>query len=131
MAKNIFMKVTGGGIVERIDGSGRNRKEVAAAAGLKSVQSFTDWSKGSIPVADTALKIADFLKVSYRWLLTGEDEAGPSLEQRELLAKYGALDKQGQRMAFEMLDLLLKEHGASKAGESRPAAAEQPLDKAT
>jgi transcriptional regulator with XRE-family HTH domain len=107
------MKVTGRGIVERIDGSGRNRKEVAAAAGLKSVQSITDWSKGSIPAADTALKIADFLKVSYRWLLTGEDEACNTLEQRELMAKYEALDEQGRRMALEMLDLLLKEHRAS------------------
>jgi transcriptional regulator with XRE-family HTH domain len=108
------MKVTGSGIVKRIDGSGKNRKEVAAAAGLKSVQSFTDWSKGSIPAADTILKIADYLKVSYRWLLTGEDEGELNQAQRELLAKYEALDKQGQRMAFEMLDLLLKEHGASK-----------------
>jgi transcriptional regulator with XRE-family HTH domain len=108
------MEITGRGIVERIDGSGRNRKEVAAAAGLKSVQSITDWSKGSIPAADTALKIADFLKVSYRWLLTGEDETGLTPEQRELQAKYEALDSQGRRMAFEMLDLLLKEHGVSK-----------------
>jgi transcriptional regulator with XRE-family HTH domain len=123
------MKVTGSGIVERIDGSGRNRKEVAAAAGLKSVQSFTDWSKGSIPAADTTLKIADFLKVSYRWLLTGEDEAGLTPEQRELLAKYHALDKKGRRMALEMLDLFQKEHGASRE-VSRPAAGEQPLDKA-
>jgi transcriptional regulator with XRE-family HTH domain len=112
------MKITGSGIVKRIDGSGKNRKEVAAAAGLKSVQSFTDWSKGSIPAADTILKIADFLKVSYRWLLTGEDEAGITPEQRELIAKYEALDKQGQRMMFEMLDLLLKEHRASKGEES-------------
>jgi transcriptional regulator with XRE-family HTH domain len=109
------MTITGRGIVERIDGSGKNRKEVAAVAGLKSVQSFTDWSKGSIPSADTVLKIADFLKVSYRWLLTGEDEKGLTLtpEQRKLIAKYEVLDKQGQRMMFEMLDLLLKEHGAS------------------
>jgi transcriptional regulator with XRE-family HTH domain len=111
------MKVTGNGIVERIDGSGKNRKEVAAAAGLKSVQSITDWSKGSIPAADTALKIADFLRVSYRWLLTGEDETGLTPEQRELIAKYDALDKRGQRMMFEMLDLLLKEHGISKEGK--------------
>jgi transcriptional regulator with XRE-family HTH domain len=103
------MKITGHGIVERIDGSGRNRKEVAAAVGLKSVQSITDWSKGSIPAADTALKIADFLNVSYRWLLTGEDEAGLTPEQRELMEKYEALDEQGRRMAFEMLNLFQKE----------------------
>jgi transcriptional regulator with XRE-family HTH domain len=107
------MKVTGSGIVERIDGSGKNRKEVAAAAGLKSVQSFTDWSKGSIPAADTALRIADFLNVSCRWLLTGEDETGLTPIQRELITKYESLDKRGQRMALEMLDLLLKEHGSS------------------
>jgi transcriptional regulator with XRE-family HTH domain len=123
------MEVTGRGIVERIDGSGKNRKEVAGAAGLKSVQSITDWSKGSIPAADTALKIADFLKVSCRWLLTGEEEAGLTPEQRELLAKYHALDKKGRRMALEMLDLLLKEHSATER-ELRPAADKQLLEKA-
>jgi transcriptional regulator with XRE-family HTH domain len=111
------MEITGSGIVKRIDGSGKNRKEVAAAAGLKSVQSFTDWSKGSIPAADTILKIADFLKVSYRWLLTGEDEVGITPEQRELITKYEALDKQGRRIMFDMLDLILKEHGALKEGD--------------
>jgi transcriptional regulator with XRE-family HTH domain len=104
------MKVTGSGIVERIDGSGKNRKAIAIAVGLKSVQSFTDWGKGSIPAADTALRIADFLNVSYRWLLTGEDDAELAPKHRELIAKYETLDEQGQRMAFEMLDLLLKEH---------------------
>jgi transcriptional regulator with XRE-family HTH domain len=112
------MEITGSGIVKRIDGSGKNRKEVAAAAGLKSVQSFTDWNKGSIPAADTVLKIADFLKVSYRWLLTGEDEGGITLDQRELIAKFEALDKQGQRMMLEMTDLLLKEHKVPKGDEA-------------
>jgi transcriptional regulator with XRE-family HTH domain len=112
------MEITGSGIVKRIDGSGKNRKEVAAAAGLKSVQSFTDWNKGSIPAADTVLKIADFLKVSYRWLLTGEDEGGLTPDQRELIAKFEALDKQGQRMMFEMADLLLKEHKVPKGDEA-------------
>lgn len=47
------------------------------AVGIKN-QSITDWSKrGTIPAADICLRMADFLGVSVRWLLTGEEEKIP------------------------------------------------------
>jgi transcriptional regulator with XRE-family HTH domain len=101
------MRIEGAGIVQRIDEQrivlGLSRKGVAISAGLKSGQSITDWEKGSIPQADTALHIADALKVSIRWLLTGEDEHGYTLEERNLVIKYNNLDDQGQ---FEIRTLL-------------------------
>jgi len=101
------MEIKGGAIVERIDKQrallGLSRKDVALAGGLKSSQSLTDWSKGSIPQADTAVYIADRLGVSVRWLLTGEEESGLNLDERNLVIKYQSLDEQGQ---FEVKALL-------------------------
>jgi transcriptional regulator with XRE-family HTH domain len=101
------MVIKGNEIVQRIDEQrivlGLSRKEVALSAGLKSGQSITDWEKGSIPQADTALHIADTLKVSIRWLLTGEDEKGYSLGEQNLVNKFYNLDDQGR---FEIQTLL-------------------------
>lgn len=48
--------------------------------------SSTNWNKrGTIPSADVVLKIADYLGVSVRYLVTGEDEEGISPRERELL----------------------------------------------
>ena len=94
------MRIKGKEIVQRIDKQrevlGLTRKEVAITAGLKSGQSIKDWEKGSIPQADTALFIADALKVSIRWLLTGEDDKGYTLEERNLVNNYYNLDEQGR-----------------------------------
>ena len=46
----------------------------------------TNWSKrGTVPSADVALRIADYLGVSVRYLVTGQDEEGISPRERELL----------------------------------------------
>ena len=49
-----------------------------------SNNSSTNWSnRGTVPAADVVLRIADYLGVSYRWLLTGERgiELAPLLQQ--------------------------------------------------
>jgi len=86
---------------------GLSRRDVAFAGGLKSPQSLTDWSKGSIPQADTAVYIADRLGISIRWLLTGEEEPGLSLDERNLVIKYQSLDEQGQYEIKLLMDAKL------------------------
>ena len=104
------MGIKGSEIVQRIDEKravlGLSRKELAFSAGLKSVQSITDWSNVSIPQADSALFIADQLRVSVRWLLTGEDEASLvlSADERELINKYRFLDSHGRYEIDVLLD---------------------------
>jgi transcriptional regulator with XRE-family HTH domain len=95
------MESQGSAIVERIDNllneKGQTRKALAAAGVVNSVVSITDWSqRGTVPRADVALAIADYLNVSVRWLVTGEDEQGLSLDERNLLVKYRSLDERGQ-----------------------------------
>jgi transcriptional regulator with XRE-family HTH domain len=90
------MEIKGCDIVARIDSKLKERKQsrkhIINAAGLKSVQSVTDWSKGSIPAADKILYIADYLDVSIRWLLTGKEEKGLDKNEAELIRLYRILD---------------------------------------
>lgn len=48
---------------------------------------LSEWAKnGSIPAADIALKIADYLNVSLEWLITGKEKENTiTMEQKELL----------------------------------------------
>lgn len=72
-----MVEIKGRDIVLRIDSilKKRNlkRKAVADAVGI-SLQPFTSWSnRGSIPGADIAYHIAEYLNVSVEWLLTGTE----------------------------------------------------------
>lgn len=72
-----MVEIRGKDIVVRIDSilKQRNlkRKAVADAVGI-SLQPFTSWSnRGSIPGADIAYHIAEYLDVSLEWLLTGKE----------------------------------------------------------
>jgi transcriptional regulator with XRE-family HTH domain len=60
-------------------------------------QAPINWrNKNSIPAADTALKIAEFLDVSVKWLITGEEEPGLSRVEQDLLASFRQLDERDQ-----------------------------------
>jgi transcriptional regulator with XRE-family HTH domain len=105
------MDITGCDIVKRVDEiaqkKGISRKHVLIDLGMNP-SSFTDWSKrGTIPSADKALKVADYLGVSIRWLLTGEDEYGLSRDERNLLSFWDRLTEDNQRMLLAWLDTTL------------------------
>ena len=68
-----------------MDKKGVRQRDFVRITG-KSSASVSDWlNKKVIPRADDALKIADLLGVSVRYLVTGEDEEGISPRERELL----------------------------------------------
>ena len=112
------MEIKGCEIVKRIDQRRiimkMTRKAVATAIGLKSAQSLTDWEKGSIPQSDTALYIADVLGVSVRWLLTGENDKGVTVEENSLLEKYRRLTDQGRYEVTTLIDAKLKDRKADE-----------------
>jgi len=58
----------------------------------KNKSSVSDWiNKGIIPRADDAVMIADYLGVSVRYLVTGEDDAELSPLEKELLKECEGL----------------------------------------
>jgi hypothetical protein len=90
---------------------------------------LTDWNNGSIPQADTAVAMADFLGVSVRWLLTGEDEQSLSLTERNLVYDWNRLTDENQRNVRALMDSMLSVPG-SKKEESKPVVEGQPLKQA-
>ena len=76
-----MVEIKGKDIVFRIDSvlkkRNHNRKARADAVGI-SLQPFTSWAnRGSIPGADIAYHIAEYLNVSVDWLLTGKEDTPP------------------------------------------------------
>jgi transcriptional regulator with XRE-family HTH domain len=107
------MEGKGADIVERIDtllnGQGQSRKALVSAGVVKSVGVITAWlTRGTVPRADTALAIANYLGVSVSWLITGRDEQGLTLKERNLLVKYRSLDERGQYEVNALLDAKLE-----------------------
>lgn len=120
------MKNTQNPIVMRIDNllaiQKKERKELVASVGANR-GSLTNWGKrGTVPAADIALKIADYLGVSVRWLITGEDEQGLTIEVRNLLAKYNRLDDRGRYEVNALLDAKLEGDIGDLEGEKETTA---------
>ena len=106
------MKINGNDIVRRIDEllvfHQEKRAVLCKAVGINP-GAVTNWcgKKQSLPRADVALAIADYLNVSVRWLLTGEDEKGLSLDERNLLTKYDTLTDENRRNVRALIDSML------------------------
>jgi transcriptional regulator with XRE-family HTH domain len=113
-------------IVMRIDNllavQKKERKELVAAVGANR-GALTNWDKrGTVPAADIALKIADYLGVSVRWLITGQDDQGLTLEERNILVKYRCLDDRGRYEVNALLDAKLKGNIGDLDGEKETSA---------
>jgi len=109
--ENVIMVKTITPLVKRIDSvlesQQKGRKELMEAIGV-SHNAISSWNtRETIPAADIALRIADYLGVSVRWLVTGEDEDGYTLDERNLVIKYRCLPQQGQFEIKALLDAKL------------------------
>lgn len=79
------------------------QKELAEELGLRR-PSLSDWKKnGSVPAGDVCLKIANYLKVSVEWLISGK-EGGLSKEESELLAQWSMLSPEQKNNINILLD---------------------------
>jgi len=83
-------------IVGRIDNLVKEKKStrsiLAGAVGI-TPQTISAWNtRGTIPAADVAIRIADFLGVSVYWLVTGHDRGGLTAEDLQLLDSFHLLD---------------------------------------
>lgn len=99
--------------VERIDCmlKKKNIKRVSMCEDIGIDTSIiTAWNKrNTIPAADTTLKIADYLGVSARWLVTGEEEktqdsATLSNEERRLLSDIADLTEEQRESVYMMIE---------------------------
>ena len=79
------------------------RASLCSDLGLSST-AITDWARrGTVPAGDICLKIADYLKVSAVWLITGNEE-GMSNEEKKLLTIYQKLSAQQKDTIWTLLE---------------------------
>lgn len=110
---------------ERIDSELKKRMlkrtSLCDAVGI-NLTAVAAWKKrGTIPAGDICFKIADFLGVDCRWLVTGEetDSEGISLEERKLLSAWNDLSDADK----EELTLLM--NFKNKANKEEPLSSDR------
>lgn len=92
------------------------RVDIASATG-KSRSAITDWIKRKVfPAADDALRLADLLGVSVRYLVTGEDEEGISPRERELLQICSILSEEKFKAVKDIAEIMRKETDRELSG---------------
>lgn len=108
-------------IVKRIDFALEKKglKRVSLARAIETREStITSWStRGSIPAADTAIRIAQFLGVSVEWLITGEDPDNLTPDERQLLDKYRIIDERDKESLLLIAQQLASRYLASETVE--------------
>jgi transcriptional regulator with XRE-family HTH domain len=70
-------------------------------------QSIRNWGiRESLPAVDTAIRIAEYLGVSIKWLITGIEEPGLTQEDQDLLDVFHRLNDEGKENAFLLVKAL-------------------------
>ena len=91
----------------------------------KSRASVSDWvNKRVIPRADDALKIADLLGVSLRYLIEGKDDRDLTAREKELLAICVPLSTEKFNVVLESARVMRKETDRELSGGSSSAGLE-------
>jgi transcriptional regulator with XRE-family HTH domain len=86
-----------------------SQKAIADIAGIRP-PSVNEWkSKGTMPRADTAIKLADFFKVLIKWLVNGDNDE-ISQEERELLDAFCRLNDEGKDNAILLIKALVPKY---------------------
>ena len=79
-------------IEELIKQKNTSQKDLSVYLELSTPQIFANWKqRGSIPPADTAVKIADFLDTSVEFLVTGQEKNIYKQKYDELRQKADAV----------------------------------------
>ena len=94
------------------------RADVARTTG-KTKSAVSDWIKRKVyPAADDALKIADLLGVSLRYLIEGKDDRDLTAREKELLAICVPLSTEKFNVVLESARVMRKETDRELSGGS-------------
>lgn len=92
------------------------RVDISKATG-KTKSAVSDWIKRKVyPAADDALKIADLLGVSVRYLVTGEDDRELSAREKELLKLCSILPDDKFDAVMDIARIMRKDVEAASSG---------------
>ena len=80
-------------------------------------QNISAWSvRGTVPAGDICLKVAEFLKVSAEWLITGKEE-GLSNEEKKLLSIYQKLSAEQKDTIWTLMEKWEREYELKEEAE--------------
>ena len=92
------------------------RASLCSDLGLSST-AITDWARrGTVPAGDICLKIADYLKVSAVWLITGKEEE-LSNEEKKLLSIYQKLSPEQKDTIWTLMEKWEREYELKEEAE--------------
>ena len=98
--------------------------DVARALGVSRTTVFNWISRDTLPQVDNALKIADFLGVSVRYLVTGLDEEQLPADIREIVKLCYAMDPDDRQTAYRMLQQFVKGMVRKEKREASPGSSD-------
>lgn len=82
----------------------------------KNSNVISSWkTRNTIPQADIAVKIADYLGVSIRWLVTGEEDRKMDRETEEMLRDWAQLSENQRHMMGVQMHALAGEKTEGQA----------------
>lgn len=94
-------------IKEKCNEKGTSIKALEREIGLGN-GTISRWDSNT-PSYDKVIKVADFLQVSFYWLIFGKESAELSPEEQELVECYRAANDQGKRAVMTMARLQKQE----------------------
>lgn len=80
--------------------------EIENALGLPNSYISVGTLRGGLPRADTILKLADYFGVSFRWLVTGEEDDDESISKCSKIASNPQLLELANKLSYCNLELL-------------------------
>jgi transcriptional regulator with XRE-family HTH domain len=94
--------------IDSLLGQRNLKRQALADNGKFRVENIAKWkTRNSIPAGDVLLGIADYLGVSMRWLLTGEDDSGLASDERDLVSSYRRLDERDRQEIIAIIAVKL------------------------
>jgi len=104
-------------IMKELEARNESRAKLCESVGIDK-KSLSNWcgKHTSLPSLQTALNIADYLRVPLRWLITGEREENYNLtpQERNLIAKYTSLTEQDKFEINALIEAKLAVHQEGK-----------------
>lgn len=95
---------------DQIKFSGLLDKEVAKKAGItKHAMDTYVGSRGCMPSADIAVRLAKVLGVTVEWLITGENTAMPQSDIQTLIHYFSHLDEHDKKMILLLAENMYKD----------------------
>lgn len=112
-----------GRVIEELEYSGKNKSDLARYLGVNTSTTSTWIARKTIPAADIALNIAQYLDTTVEYLVTGDTSqpVAKTFVNQDVAKFYDAyckLDERDKQTLEEFMEMLLKHYSKSETKSS-------------